>query len=171
MTKKIRMNINQKEVSLDGASNHLMINVLHETIGLTGTKICCGIGVCKACTFAYQDKENGPLKKAQACITPAAAMDGKHILTVEGLAQEGVLAPLQQAFLEHFSFQCGYSTPGFLMAGTVLLDELKRAPVSKDLVDQRIQEATGENICRCTGYVRYHRAIKEVVLNTQGLTI
>ena len=93
------------------------------------------------------------------------------ITTVEGLSKSGELHPLQHAFLKHFSFQCGYSAPGFLMAAYCMLDRLKRSPIPKSAVDAAIEDAVGQHICRCTGYVRYHRAIREVILDTAGLAI
>jgi aerobic-type carbon monoxide dehydrogenase small subunit (CoxS/CutS family) len=100
----------------------------------------------------------------------AVALDGKEITTVEGLARAGELALLQQAFLEAFAFQCGYCTPGFLMAALVLLDRLKRAPVAKAALDAEIELTCGAHVCRCTGYRRYHEAIRSVVAARRGLT-
>ena len=79
------------------------------------------------------------------------------------------LYPLQQAFLTEFAFQCGYCTPGFLMAASVLLDQLRRAPVARDQVDAAIMAAIGHNVCRCTGYFRYFSAVRKVVLAQPGL--
>jgi aerobic-type carbon monoxide dehydrogenase small subunit (CoxS/CutS family) len=90
-------------------------------------------------------------------------------MTVEGLGSPERLSALQQAFLTHFAFQCGYCTPGFLMAAHILLDRLRKAPVGRDQIDAAIAEACGAHICRCTGYVRYHAAIRAVVLAELGL--
>jgi len=103
------------------------------------------------------------------CVTKAVDVDGQAIRTVEGLAQDGQLTALQQAFLDDYAFQCGYSTPGFLMAGEVLLQQLRISPIARSKVDDAIMNAVGAHICRCTGYVRYHAAIKRVVLATPGL--
>ena len=79
------------------------------------------------------------------------------------------LSPVQQKFLEHFSFQCGYCAPGFVNAATVLIERLKREPIAKESVEREITKALDDHICRCTGYVRYYEAVKDVVLNTPGL--
>ena len=147
-----------------------LIDLLQEELGLTGTKFGCGIGVCRACTVAVRPAPGAPLEAVRACQATAVALDGKEITTVEGLAPAGQLAPLQQAFLEAFAFQCGYCAPGFLMAALVLLDRLKRAPVPKAALDAEIERACGAHVCRCTGYRRYHEAIRGVVTATRGLT-
>lgn len=141
-----------------------LAHILHEKIGLSGTKVCCGIGVCKACTIA-EVRSDGKLRRRLACITPVTGIHGKTFMTVEGLNGPDGLSALQKAFLKHFSFQCGYSTPGFLMGATILLDELTRSPILPSQIDEKIKESLGRHLCRCTGYVRYYRAIKEVITN------
>jgi len=148
-----------------------LVDFLRQEVGLTGTKFCCGIAVCRVCTVAVQRVPSGHPEAMRACTTPVSDLNGKIITTVEGLAKDGELHPLQKAFLENFSFQCGYSAPGFLMASYCLLDKLKRSPIPKDDVDDAIQDAVGQHICRCTGYVRYHRAIRQVILATPGLVV
>jgi aerobic-type carbon monoxide dehydrogenase small subunit (CoxS/CutS family) len=89
---------------------------------------------------------------------------------VEGLAgSSGTPSPLQQAFLDEFAFQCGYCTPGFLMATHMLMERLRLAPLAEDQLDAAIQDACGSHICRCTGYARYYAAIRKVILATPGL--
>jgi aerobic-type carbon monoxide dehydrogenase small subunit (CoxS/CutS family) len=151
-----------------------LLDWLQEDLGLTGTKFCCGIGVCRACTVAVQSGggqpgAESPLVPVVACSTPAAALDGQSVMTVEGLGSPERLSALQEAFLRHFAFQCGYCTPGFLMAAHILLDRLRKAPVGRGQIDAAIAEACGAHICRCTGYVRYHAAIRAVVLAELGL--
>jgi len=141
-----------------------LVDYLHERLSLTGTKFCCGIGECRACTVATRNSPQAPLEKTLSCSTPVSLMQGMEVFTVEGLGNEQDLAPLQQAFLEHFSFQCGYCAPGFLMAATVLLNKLQQSPVSENNLDAMIEKWVGSNICRCTGYVRYMEAIREVAL-------
>jgi len=104
-----------------------------------------------------------------ACYARLKAIHGLYITTVEGLQRDGTLHPLQHSFLEHYSFQCGFSTPGFLMAGYILLDNLRRSPVPRDRLDQVILDVIEGNICRCTGYIRYFTAIRQVILDTPGL--
>ena len=118
--------LNGKKVQIGEVDPTLTLNeYLREDAGLTGTKICCGIAVCRACTVAIQDGPNGNPEPTRSCITPLTTLQGKSITTVEGLSKDGVLHPLQKAFLENFSFQCGYSGPGFLMASYCLLDRLR----------------------------------------------
>jgi len=146
-----------------------LVDFLRQEVGLTGTKFCCGIAVCRVCTVAVQRVPGGHQEAMRACTTPVSDLNGKIVTTVEGLAKDGELHPLQTAFLENFSFQCGYSAPGFLMASYCLLDRLKRSPIPTADVDDAIQDAVGQHVCRCTGYVRYHRAIRQVILSTPGL--
>ncbi|REE21402.1 aerobic-type carbon monoxide dehydrogenase small subunit (CoxS/CutS family) [Paraburkholderia sp. BL27I4N3] len=152
----------------------MMIDYLHEYLHLTGSRLGCGQGVCRACVVIV-DKPDGTSEEVRTCITGANFFHGKSIRTIEGHAKRNEagevveLAPIQQKFLEHFSFQCGYCTPGFVNAATVLIERLKRQPVAKDKVEETITEALNDHICRCTGYVRYYEAVKEVVLTTPGL--
>ena len=146
-----------------------LIEFLQDELDLTGTKFCCGIGVCRACTVAVWRTPGSVPDVLLTCVTKAVDVDGQSIRTVEGLAREGSLTPLQQAFLDDYAFQCGYSTPGFLMAGEVLLEQLKVSPIPAAQVDEAIMNAVGSHVCRCTGYVRYHAAIRRVILSTPGL--
>ena len=146
-----------------------LLDWLQEDLGLTGTKFCCGIGVCRACTVAVERTPTSPPIPVIACSTPAAAVDGHVVTTVEGLASATGLSALQEAFLTAFAFQCGYCTPGFLMAAHILIARLRTAPVGRDQIDAAIDEACGAHICRCTGYVRYQAAIRKVVLAELGL--
>ncbi len=162
--------INEQRFQRDAIDADLkLVDFLREDVGLTGTKFCCGIAVCRVCTVAVQRTSGAHQEPVRSCTTPLSDVNGKVVTTVEGLAREGALHPLQQAFLENFSFQCGYSAPGFLMASYCLLDKLKRSPVPEADVDAAIHEAVGQHVCRCTGYVRYHRAIRQVILATPGL--
>lgn len=167
----IAITINGKQHRRAIAPQVLLADFLHEELGLSGTKVCCGIGVCKACTIAVKRPGQARLERAQACISPVASLADCEILTVEGLSQNDTLHPLQEAFLRHFSFQCGYSAPGFLLGATILLDALKAKPIPTAEVDQAIAASLGEHVCRCTGYVKYYAAIKEVILATPGLTL
>jgi aerobic-type carbon monoxide dehydrogenase small subunit (CoxS/CutS family) len=147
-----------------------LLDVLHEDLRLTGTKFGCGMGLCRACTVALRARPDAPLTAACACSLPVAALDGCAVTTVEGLASSTEVSPLQQAFLDAFAFQCGYCTPGFLMAAYVLIDRLKRSPVPPAGLDAEIARACGGHVCRCTGYRRYHEAIRAAVLAQPGLT-
>jgi aerobic-type carbon monoxide dehydrogenase small subunit (CoxS/CutS family) len=120
---------------------------------------------------------DGTTSESRTCIFDAHYFDGKAIVTVEGQATRNAagevvqLTPLQQAFIEHFAFQCGYCTPGFLAGATVFIDGLKREPVRRDQLEQAIGEALDVHICRCTGYVRYFEAVRAVALATPGCVV
>jgi aerobic-type carbon monoxide dehydrogenase small subunit (CoxS/CutS family) len=166
----LEFTLNNQKIVRDDIDPDLKLNdLLREDLGMTGTKFGCGIAVCRACTVAVQRVPGGHLEPTRTCTTPVSAIQGRIVTTVEGLARDGDLHPLQKAFLDHFSFQCGYSAPGFLMASLCLIDRLKRSPIPRSLVDEAIAEAVGQHVCRCTGYVRYYRAIREVILATPGL--
>ncbi len=108
------------------------------------------------------DKADGTSEEVRTCINGAHFFDGKTVRTIEGHAKRNdqgevvEFASVQQKFLEHFSFQCGYCTPGFVNATIVLLEKLKRTPIAKDEIETTIMDALNDHICRCTGYVRYY---------------
>ena len=146
-----------------------MIDFLNDYLGLTGTKFGCGIGVCHACVVIV-DEPDGTSRTVRTCINGAATFNGKQVRTVEGHAKDGRLSDAQQAFVDHFAFQCGWCTPGFVNAATHLLEELARKPVSRENLEERIEAALGEHLCRCTGYVRYYEAVRDLVLADPQLT-
>jgi len=175
-TLPISLTINGSKVGpIEVPESLMFIDFLHEYANLTGTKLGCGQGVCRACTVIV-DKEDGSSTAVRSCITGVGFFAGRNVRTVEGHAQEGEdagfeqMSPVQQAFLNHYSFQCGYCTPGFVNAATVLVERLKREPVERSQVEQVVTEALNEHICRCTGYVRYHTAVRDLILSTPGLT-
>lgn len=169
----LQFTLNNQTIVRRGVDPNQKLNdFLREDLGLTGTKFGCGIAVCRACTVAVQRVPGAQLEPLRTCTTPMSAINGRIITTVEGLTMgEGHLHPLQKAFLKHFAFQCGYSAPGFLMASLCLMDKLKRSPIPRSGVDTAIAEAVGQHVCRCTGYVRYYQAIREVILETPGLVV
>ena len=122
---------------MDVPEGMMMIDVLHEMLGLTGSRLGCGQGICHACVVIW-DRDDHTSEEVPSCITGADFFDGKRIRTIEGIAERNekgeivALSPVQQAFLDHFSFQCGYCTPGFVNAATVLIERLKRAPVLRE---------------------------------------
>jgi carbon-monoxide dehydrogenase small subunit len=126
----------------------LLVHFLRDDLGLTGTHIGCDTGNCGACSIIY----NGALIKS--CMVLAVQADGAKIETVEGLAEDGELNDLQQAFSAHHALQCGYCTPGMLMSATALLRENPHPN------EEEIRKAIQGNICRCTGYVNIVEAIK-----------
>lgn len=140
-----------------------MNDYLREYLGLTGTKFGCGAGQCLCCAVIV-DLADGTSHTAPTCIRSAASFNGKKVRTIEGHAKEGALTVLQKSFIEHFAFQCGYCTPGFLNEGQVLLERLEKAPVMRADLESTITEALNGHLCRCTGYVKYHQAMRDVIL-------
>ena len=147
-----------------------MNDFLREYLNLTGTKFGCGIGVCSACVVIV-DEADGTSSTAHTCINDADFFEGKAVRTIEGIGQDSKLTAVQTAFLDHFAFQCGYCTPGFVNAAQVLVETLARAPIPKADVEASILNAMDGHICRCTGYVRYYAALREVILADPKLTL
>lgn len=173
----ISMTINGEAVGpIEVPETLMMLDFLHEYVNLTGTRLGCGQGVCRACAVIL-DGDNGDSEEIRTCITGVGYFNGRKLRTVEGHAtrdSEGTvtaLTPVQQKFLDFYSFQCGYCTPGFVNAATVLVERLKRHPIARDQVESYVTDSLNDHICRCTGYVRYHQAVKDVILSTPGLVI
>ena len=154
----------------------MMLDFLHEHLNLTGSRVGCGQGICHACTVMLAEPD-GSWREIRTCITGAQFFAGKRVRTIEGHAERDgqgnvvALTPIQQAFIEHFAFQCGYCTPGFVTAAAVLLERLKRRPIRRSEVEGIIETALAPHICRCTGYVRYYEAVRAVILATPGLVV
>ena len=170
----LHVTINGRRQPVEDVPNELMmLDYLHEYRNLTGTRYGCGIGLCRACTVIV-DHEDGTSEERRTCITGAHFFEGKSIRTVEGHAErdeDGEIASLsevQQQFLEHFSFQCSYCAPGFVNAATGLVERLQREPVAREALEDTISDALEDHLCRCTGYVRYYRAVRDAVLATPG---
>jgi aerobic-type carbon monoxide dehydrogenase small subunit (CoxS/CutS family) len=161
----IRIHVNGRAVTVLAADTDMSLaEYLHERMDLTGTKVCCGIGACRACTVGLRSSRDALMEKTLACVTPVSAVANQHIYTVESLADGNRLSPLQQTFLESFAFQCGYCTPGFLMAATAMLEHVKAYRIGADQLEAEIDTWVGGNLCRCTGYVKYREAIRKVAL-------
>lgn len=126
-----------------------LLDVLREEVKLTGTKYGCGEGNCGACTVLIDGE---PIR---SCITPVGSVIGREITTVEGLAVDGQLNPVQQAFVENSAFQCGYCTPGFVISATALLSKNSTPEVDE------IKNALSGHICRCGAYVRIVKAVQQ----------
>ncbi len=140
------------------SDNLLLLDYLREQLGLSGTKTGCDGGECGACTVLVADRP------VLSCLTLAATVDGLHVETVEGLGRDGQLSAVQRGFHEKLGSQCGYCTPGFIMASAGLLRRNPR-PTEDD-----IREALGSNICRCTGYVKIIEAVQyAAALHAQGI--
>ncbi|MFG1481092.1 2Fe-2S iron-sulfur cluster-binding protein [Xanthobacter sp. V4C-4] len=164
----IALTINgQPHGPLDVRDDLSMNDLLREVLGLTGTKFGCGAAQCLSCAVIV-DAADGTSETRPTCVAPATDFDGLAIRTVEGHARNGVLSPLQQAFVAHYAFQCGYCTSGFLNEGQVLLERLEKAPVARAALDGTILDAFDGHLCRCTGYVRYHEAVRAVILADPG---
>ena len=139
----LRFEVNGQPQEVSVQAHHLLIDVLRERLGLSGTKEACSIGVCGVCSVLVDGRV------VSACLMPAVMVDGAKVQTVEGLAgPDGSLSPLQEAFIRHGGFQCGICTPGQLMAATALLAEHPHPTV------EQIKEWMMGNLCRCTGYYK-----------------
>jgi len=140
-----------------------MNDFLREYLGLTGTKFGCGAAQCLSCAVIV-DQPDGTSRTNPTCVVAAVAFNGQTIRTVEGHAKDGELTMLQRSFIQHFAFQCGYCTPGFLNEAQVLLERLAKKRVARADLEKTIVQALDGHLCRCTGYVRYHEAVRDVIL-------
>jgi len=150
VTKKayITLVINGEKHSLEVEPRRTLADAIREDCGQTGTHIGCEHGVCGACTVLVDDVP------ARSCLMFAIQANGKRIRTVEGLAENGQMHPLQEAFMEHHGLQCGFCTPGFLMLATGVLE---REP---DISDEDLVDVLSSNLCRCTGYQNIIKAVR-----------
>jgi aerobic carbon-monoxide dehydrogenase small subunit len=142
--------INKKKYELEIHPNITLLSLLRDELGLSGTKCGCEIGECGACTVLL----NG--KAVNSCLVLAPQIDGQEILTVEGLAENGKLDPLQESFLDHDAVHCGFCTPGMLMSGKELIN------ANRDATEEEIRIAISGNLCRCSGYQQIVDAIADV---------
>lgn len=147
---EIALTVNGKAYSGRCEPRKLLVDFLREDLGLTGTHAGCEHGICGACTILF----NG--QAARSCTTLAVQADGAELQTVEGLATDGRLHPLQQAFHDHHALQCGFCTPGMLMAAVDFLNTVEQP------TEKQIREALSAVLCRCTGYDNIVKAVTEV---------
>jgi xanthine dehydrogenase YagT iron-sulfur-binding subunit len=150
----LRVNGEAQRVELD--SRVTLLDALRDELGLTGTKKGCDQGACGACTVLVDGK------RVVSCLMLAAQADGREVTTIEGLAVDGRLHPVQEAFVRHDAFQCGYCTPGQIMSAVALLQEGRAGS------DEDIQEFMSGNICRCGAYPNIRAAIREVAGGERG---
>jgi carbon-monoxide dehydrogenase small subunit len=151
MKQRVALNVNGEDYDLEIEPNRLLLHALREDVELTGTKEGCSIGVCGACSVIVDGR------LVSSCLTLAIACQGKEITTIEGLAKDGNLHPLQQAFVEYGGLQCGICTPGQIIAAKALLDE------NPQPTEEQVREWMSGNLCRCTGYYKIFESVMAVV--------
>lgn len=142
-----KLHVNGEKLEVLTEVNKTLLEVLREDLGLTGTKRGCDLGACGACTVLIDGRPH------LSCLTLAAAVQGKKIMTIEGLAQEGELHSIQKAFVEKGAIQCGFCTPGMILTAKAFLDEHPHPS------EREVKRAISGNLCRCTGYVKILEAI------------
>lgn len=150
MKRIIKLDINGEEFEIFTEAHKTLLEVLREDLGLTGTKRGCDLGTCGACTVLV---DGAPYL---SCLTLAADVQGKKIITIEGLVQDGELHPLQRAFAEKGAIQCGFCTPGMILTAKAFLEENPHPS------EGQVKKAISGNLCRCTGYVKIVEAILSV---------
>ena len=152
MRQMIELTVNRRPMQIEVAVHHTLLDVLRDDLGLTGTKECCVEGECGTCTVVMDGRA------VCSCLVLAVEADGSEITTVEGLAKDGELSPLQRAFLDKAAPQCGFCIPGQLMSAHALLLHNPHPTL------EEVHEALGGNLCRCAGY----QQITEAVLQAAG---
>lgn len=145
---RVRLTVNGQEREIDVETSRLLVHAIREDIGLTGTHVGCLNGDCGACTVLVDGAS------VKSCSVLAVSADGAEITTIEGLAKDGELHPVQQAFWDEFGFQCGYCLPGTLLVTCELLEKTPNPD------DAAIEQAINGTLCRCTGYAGIKRAIR-----------
>jgi aerobic carbon-monoxide dehydrogenase small subunit len=156
MKQHIHLKVNGMDHELDVPARRLLVDCLRYDLGLTGTKEGCSVGVCGTCTVLV----NGEM--VASCIALAVSVDGAEITTIEGLAQEGRLHPIQQAFIDFGGFQCGICTPGQIMAAKALLD------TNPNPTEEEIRHWMMGNLCRCTGYYKILESVVNAIQTARG---
>ncbi|MBI2880925.1 MAG: (2Fe-2S)-binding protein [Candidatus Tectomicrobia bacterium] len=156
MKREITFTLNGEARRVTVRSHHSFMDVLHNDLRMTGPREVCGVGVCGACTVLMNDRP------VAACVLLAPFADGADIKTVEGLAQDDKLHPLQEAFIQEGAFQCGYCTPGMLMVAKALLDE------NPDPTEAEIKKFMEGSLCRCTSYYEILRAVRRAAERVRG---
>jgi aerobic carbon-monoxide dehydrogenase small subunit len=150
-TIEITLTLNGAPVTLTVEPRELLLDVLRDRLGLTGAKRSCDVEVCGTCTVLVDERP------VSACTTLAFEVRGRSVVTIEGLAVNGRLDPVQRAFLECGALQCGYCTPGMILATRALVHE------SPDADDAEIRRFLRGNLCRCTGYVKIREAVRQAL--------
>ncbi len=156
MTTSVSLTINGKEASAEVESRTLLAELIRENLGLTGTHVGCDTSQCGACVVHV----NG--KSVKSCTMLAVQADGADVTTIEGVASNGELHPMQAAFREHHGLQCGFCTPGMIMSALDLVN------VNPDPSEREIREWLEGNLCRCTGYQNIVRAVRSAAAEMRG---
>jgi aerobic-type carbon monoxide dehydrogenase small subunit (CoxS/CutS family) len=156
MRRNISFTLNGNRTQLTVDDDRMLLWVLRYDLGLTGTKFGCGEALCGACSVIVDNEV------VRSCLTPIGSIAGKHVLTIEGLSTDHHLSAVQEAFLKHHAFQCGYCTPGMIVSAYALL--LKHARPTREEV---VQNMDG-NLCRCGSHTRIVDAILEAAAMTKG---
>lgn len=149
MEETIRFKLNNKETELVTDPNRILLWVLRDHFGLTGTKYGCGIGFCGACTVLIDNEA------VRSCTLAVSDVAGKNVITIEGLAENGKLHPVQQSFADHDALQCGYCTPGMVLTAVALLKK-NQSPTRKEIID-----GLEDNLCRCGAHTRIIDAVED----------
>ena len=156
MEENISFRLNGVRTEITTDPGQTLLWVLRNQFGLTGTKYGCGIGFCGACTVIIDNQA------VRSCTVPVKDVDGKDVVTIEGLAKDGQLTPVQQAFVDHDALQCGFCTPGMIMNATTLLMK------NPDPTRQEIIDGMEENLCRCGAHIRIIQAIEAAANSMKG---
>jgi len=156
MQQTVSFTLNGKPVRLSGDDSRMLLWVLRGDFELTGTKFGCGSALCGSCTVLVNDEP------VRSCATPVKDVAGKRVVTIEGLSRNGRLHPIQQAFLKHHAFQCGYCTPGMILSAYALLRK-KPHPTRDDIIRHM-----DDNLCRCGSHTRIIAAIQEAASGMRG---
>jgi aerobic-type carbon monoxide dehydrogenase small subunit (CoxS/CutS family) len=156
MKESIHFKLNDKPVSMTVDGERMLLWVLRTDLGITGPKYGCGEGLCGACTVLVNNEA------VLSCQTPVREVKGKEVITIEGLAKNGELHPLQKAFMKHDALQCGFCTPGMILKAHSLLSHNPR-PSREEII-----EGMNENLCRCGAHVRIVQAIQTAAQEMKG---
>jgi carbon-monoxide dehydrogenase small subunit len=151
----VNLTVNGQSYQVETRPNQTLLYLLRDELGLTGTKDGCSEGECGACTILLDGEP------VNACLVLAGQANGRQVLTIEGLAHNGALHPVQRSFVERAAVQCGFCTPGLIMSSVALLEHIPRPTVGQ------IRTALGGNLCRCTGYTKIVEAVQRAAEEMQ----
>lgn len=156
MNVTVKLTVNGQETTITTDAQRPLLDVLREDLGLTGAKYACGEGQCGACSVLMDGR------RVLSCVTPVSRADKTEIVTIEGLAENDALHPVQEAFLDEGAMQCGYCTGGMILAAVALLEK------TANPTDQEIADGMNGNICRCNGYPKIVNAVRRAAEKMKG---